>query len=50
MKISGFLLLVLTVMACGKKNTDTPAEAMESLLTISDASQARDAHQATNDR
>jgi beta-glucanase (GH16 family) len=46
MKISGFLLLVLTVMACGKKNTDTPAEAKESLITISDASQARDAYQA----
>jgi len=34
------------VMACGKKNTDTPAEAAkESLLIISDASQVRDAYQ-----
>lgn len=46
MKISAFLLLVVTLMACGKKDTDTPAVAgKESLLTISDASQARDAHQ-----
>ena len=49
MKISAILLLAFTLVACGKENTDPPAEVQkESLLTISDASQARDPKQTEN--
>jgi beta-glucanase (GH16 family) len=49
MKICAVLLLVFALMACGKENTDPPDEVQkESLLTISDASQARDPKQTEN--
>jgi beta-glucanase (GH16 family) len=49
MKISAILLLAFTLAACGKENTDPPTEVQkESLLTISDASQARDPKQTEN--